>query len=166
MELEIIKHGQITENDLKRVISIKNTVWPHPFDSQMRWIQKFQKSEDFHVFLNDNNEDLAYMDLCPIRVLVDGKQVDFLGLGNICTKTHGLGHGGILIEMVNDYLLNNNLKGLLFCKEGVANFYTRYGWTIIPNNKIVFSDINNEGIKTMSFNMSSFEKAEYCDRSF
>ena len=166
MELEIIKHSNISQEDLLRVIDIKNAAWPHPIESQLKWIVENQSKDDLHVILKDSNENLAYMDLCPVSAVVDDHQMRFMGIGNVCSKTKGKGHGGILIALVNKYLEDNNLKGMLFCKDHVMRFYTHYGWQVIPSDTVTIEGDSHEGIYTMCFNTPSFNRMIYSDRLF
>ena len=166
MELEIIKHSDISYEDLLRVIDIKNAAWPHPIESQLKWIANNQSSEDLHIILKDGIDDLAYMDLCPVNADVDGHQMCFMGIGNVCSKTKGKGHGGILVTLVNKYLEDNNLKGMLFCKDHVMRFYAHFGWQVISGDKVTIEGEGHEGIYTMCFNTPSFNRMIYSDRLF
>lgn len=166
MVLEVIKHSEISENNIKRVIAIKNSAWPYSFKSQIEWIDNNLSSKDLHVILKDNNDDIAYLNMCPVEMEIDGINLSFYGIGNVCTKIHGKGHGGILIQLVNMYLKKNNLHGLLFCKEKVVGFYTRYNWEIIPSYKIDMFEENHHDVITMVYNCRPFDKAKYIDRSF
>ena len=166
MELEIIKHSDISQEDLLRVIDIKNAAWPYPIESQRKWIAENQSSEDLHVILKDDNDDLAYMDLCPVNAEVDGHQMSFMGIGNVCSKTKGKGHGGVLVTRVNKYLEDNNLKGMLFCKDHVMRFYAHYGWQVISSDNVIIEWEGHEDIYTMCYNTPSFTRMIYSDKLF
>lgn len=166
MELEIIKHSDISQEDLLRVIDIKNTAWPHPIESQLNWIANNQSCEDLHVILKDGNEDLAYMDLCPVKAVVDDHQMCFMGLGNVCSKTKGLGHGGMLVNLVNKHLVDNNLQGMLFCMDRVVRFYALYGWQVISSDKVTIEGEGHDGVYTMCYNTPSFNRMVYSGRLF
>lgn len=166
MELEIIKHSDISIKDLLRVIEIKNVAWPHPIESQLKWIKENQHQDDLHVILKDNGKDLAYMDMCPVSAFVDDEKLFFMGVGNVCTKIHGLGHGGELVTLVNDYLKTNQQHGLLFCREKVMHFYAQYKWLVISSERAIIEGEECEDIYTMCFNTPSFSKMIYSDRVF
>ena len=166
MELEIIKHSDISSEDLLRVVSIKNAAWPHPIESQLRWIEENQCLDDLHVILKEGEYDYAYMVLCPVTAIIDGKKTEFVGIGNVCSKNKGQGYGGQIVSLVNEYIKNNKLSGLLFCKNHVVQFYEHYGWKVIPINKIILENINHIGIYTMCYNTSSFNKIIYNNRTF
>lgn len=166
MELEIIKHSDISYEDLLRVIDIKKAAWPYPIKDQLKWIADNQSSEDLHVILRDSDYDFAYMDLCPVNALVDDILMCFMGVGNVCSKTKGRGYGGIMLTLVNKYLKDNNLKGMLFCKDHVMRFYAHYGWQVISSDKVTIEGADHEGIHTMCFNSPSFDRMFYSDRIF
>lgn len=166
MELEIIKHSDISQEDLLRIIDIKNAAWPHPIESQLKWIADNQSSEDLHVILKEGGEDLAYMDLCPVMAMVDGHYTSFVGIGNVCTKEKGKGHGGELMKLVNKYIVDNNLRGMLFCMDRVVRFYANYSWQLIPSDSVIIEGEGHEGIYTMCFNIPSFNRMIYSDRLF
>lgn len=94
-----------------------------------------QTLEDLHLILHDDNEDLAYLDLCPVKATVDVEETEFVGIGNVCTKVYGLGYGGILIKEINAFFENNYKYGLLFCRENVVRFYANYGWKELQKYK-------------------------------
>ena len=166
MELEFIKHSDISHIDILRVINLKNSSWPHSIESQLKWMKNNQKSNDLHIILKDDINDYAYMNLCPVKAFVDGVEINFMGIGNVCSKTKGKGYGGVLVTLVNRYLLENNFSGLLFCKEHVLNFYTHFNWQVIPREKVAFEKNGHDGIYTMTYNIGLINKMYYNDRLF
>lgn len=166
MELEFIKHSDISHEDLLRIINIKNVAWPHPIESQLKWISDNQGKDDFHVILNDGLKDYAYMDLCPVDAFVDGKRTSFMGIGNVCTVIKGQGYGGKLITLVNKYLDDNELRGLLFCMAPVAKFYLHFNWHIIPSDLITIECKEHNDVCVMTYNAPPNKKILYNDRLF
>ena len=90
-KLEIIKHDDILFRDLLRAVTVKNVVWPHPVDSQLKWIIENMQPEDLHVFLRENDVDLAYMTLSPFTASVNGVYTPFMGVGCVCSAHPGMG---------------------------------------------------------------------------
>ena len=91
MELEIIKHRDILFRDLLRAISVKSVAWPHPLESQVKWIVGNMRDDDEHVFLKDGDKDMAYMTLSPVAGLLNGVKTSFSGVGCVCTAHPGVG---------------------------------------------------------------------------
>ena len=165
MKLEIIKHHDILFRDLIRAIAIKNIAWPYPIESQVKWIIDNMTSCDMHVFLTDNGKDKAYMTLSPVMGIMNGGKTRFMGVGCVCARERGKGDGGVLMSIVNDYLISNGLYGLLFCKASLINFYNNNGWRLLPND-IVSLQPEHEDIFVMVFNCPEVFRFHYSGRMF
>lgn len=133
MELQIIKHSELLLKDLLRAISVKSVAWPHPVESQFKWIIDNMQPGDMHVFLCDKGIDKAYMTLTPVEGVVDGQKMSFWGVGCVCAAERGKGLGTTLIRKVNDYLISNSIPGILLCKRDLVPFYHKNNWREIPN---------------------------------
>ena len=73
--------------------------------------------------------------------------------------------GKLLITSINQFLDSENYKGLLFCKEGLISFYSKYNWKLIPPERVHFRT-PHEGVFTMVFNCEDIERLDYDDRFF
>ena len=71
MELQLIKHNDILFRDILRAVSVKSVAWPHPVESQLKWIIDNMYPNDIHVFLTDGEADKAYMTLSPVEGLMN-----------------------------------------------------------------------------------------------
>lgn len=89
--LEIIRHNDILFRDLLRAVAVKNVAWPHPVESQVKWIIDNMQPDDMHVFLTENGEDKAYMTLSPVTATVNGVETPFMGVGCVCAAKPGMG---------------------------------------------------------------------------
>lgn len=166
MEIDIIKHKDILFSDLLRIIRIKNASWSYPLESQISWIIKNQRDEDKHVILKENSKDLAYLMMCPVNVVVNGKSVPFVGIGNVCSVSHSMGYGGILMQNVNAIIVRSREHGILFCKEKVKNFYEHYGWKLVPDAKVISQEVESYGLLTMVYNIEDNNTILYKGRIF
>ena len=128
MELVVIKHRDILFRDLLRAIAVKSIAWPHPLESQVRWIVDNIGDDDGHVFLKEGSEDLAYMNLVKINFIANNTEYMAYGIGNVCAAVKGKGYGRELMNRVNDYIKRKKMCGLLFCKDTLVPFYKQYGW--------------------------------------
>lgn len=165
MNLQIIKHKDIFYRDILRAISIKTIAWPHPIESQVKWIADNMQPEDMHVFLSDNGKDVAYMTLSPVEGIINKKTEPLLGIGCVCTAVKGMGYGNCLMQEVNRYLEKNNFKGLLFCREGVVRFYQINGWRVIPTDIINIMS-GHKDVISMVYNCPEVMSFDYSDRDF
>lgn len=91
MKLQLIKHNDILFRDLLRAVTVKNVAWPHPVDSQLKWIIDNMHPDDLYVFLKENGEDLAYMTLSTVTASVNGVDTPFKGVGCVCSAHPGMG---------------------------------------------------------------------------
>ena len=73
--------------------------------------------------------------------------------------------GKLLVENVNKYLKENNQEGLLFCKEQLIKFYSKYNWELISPERVHFST-PHEGVFTMVYNRKAIVRLDYGDRFF
>lgn len=164
-ELKIVKHSEILFRDLLRGMCIKNMSWPHPMESQVKWIVENMKQDDFHIFLTEEGADKAYMTISPVIGIANGKLTHFMGVGCVCSAKHGEGYGKQLMMCVNKWIEDHNYKGLLFCRQELIKFYALCGWKVIEPNKILFST-PHEGVFAMSYNCGDIQRLEYSDRFF
>lgn len=163
--LEIIRHNDILFRDLLRAVAVKNVAWPHPVESQVKWIINNMQPDDLHVFLKENGEDKAYMTLSPVTATVNGVETPFMGVGCVCASKPGMGGGKSIVSGVNEYLKKRNQEGLLFCKAQLIGFYEKYDWNVITPEKVIL-DPPVQGIYTMTFNCHDIDELEYKGRLF
>lgn len=90
MELQLIKHNDILFRDILRAVSLKSVAWPHPVESQLKWIIDNMFPNDLHVFLTDGVADKAYMTLSPVEGLMNGSNTSFMGVGCVCSANPGM----------------------------------------------------------------------------
>lgn len=165
MELQIIKHNDILFRDLLRGIAVKNVAWPHPIESQVKWIIDNMYPEDYHVFLKEDGKDKAYMTLSHVKGEMNGSETVFWGVGCVCTSSKGKGYGGMLLKKTNQYLLDKGVNGLLFCKKQLIPFYEKYDWKVVPQNRVIIPE-EDSGVYTMVYNCPEIERLKYSGRMF
>ncbi len=165
MDLQIIKHNDILFRDVLRAISIKSVAWPHPVESQVKWIVDNMLPEDYHVFLTEDGVDKAYMTLSSVVGTLNEERVNFLGAGCVCALERGKGYGGRLMLYASEYLTQRNIPGLLFCKPGLVQFYSKNGWQIIPWQKVSLFPAH-DGVMVMTCNCGPVDSFDYSDRFF
>ncbi len=165
MELLVIKHNDILFRDLLRAISVKSVAWPFSLESQVRWIVDNLHENDNHIFLKDGDKDIAYMTLSPVVGKMNNSPVSFMGVGCVCSANPGTGGGKLLIININDFFERNNYKGLLFCKQSLIGFYSKYNWKLVPPERVHFNS-PHEGVFTMTYNCEDVVRLDYADRFF
>jgi hypothetical protein len=159
--LKIIKHSELTQRLLNEIIQVKSKAWPDSYEKQRDWIYSNIKDADIHVLLYLDGSLIAYLNLIEIEFTIDGSAKYGYGIGNVCAKEKGKGWGKELIAKTNNYLIENDKIGLLFCKELLVDFYKHSNWRVIEKEKLTISFSLNS-IVTMIFNCDNeFQKLIY-----
>ncbi len=165
MEFVFLLHSQLTEEDLEKIVSLKKIHWDYPIEEHKNWIYNNIKKDDIHVLMLENEALVGYMNLIQTEVVLNDETQPFLGIGNVCSLKKGLGYGRELLIGVQKYLLKNNYKGILFCKDKLVDFYTKFEWTLIDDNKIISKNYKNVNI--MFYNVdTNLNCVEYEGRNF
>lgn len=158
--VKIIEHSLLTSALLEEIIQIKSVAWNYSWESHLDWLKNNLNEDDLHFLVYDNSEIIAYLNLVNVTLLVEGKPIPLMGIGNVCTKYPGKGHGKLLMTHLNNYLLKNDLQGLLFCRTNLVPFYENLEWSLYNNFH------PNKDIKTLTFNKKKEGKSFYNDRLF
>ena len=58
-EIKLIKHQDVTDQDIKEVIDLKSKQWSFSLDKQMQWIKNNIKNSDFHMLLLLDKKSVA-----------------------------------------------------------------------------------------------------------
>ncbi|WAC41454.1 GNAT family N-acetyltransferase [Pedobacter sp. SL55] len=165
MELVLIKHSQLTDLDLEKIIDIKKIHWDYSREEHKEWIDKNLGEADIHALIFNNEELVSYLNLIRTEVRINGVRQSFMGVGNVCSLTKGFGFGKKLMIEIQNYLLKNNLRGILLCKEELVHFYKKHRWELIEPDKIISEQYKN--INIMLFNINSvIDKLDYDGRNF
>lgn len=166
LELKAIQHSNISLNEIEEIIRIKSISWPYPYEKQIEWIDNHLKGSDFHLLLHHGNKIVAYLNLISMEITLDFATYCAIGVGNVCVVEMGKGYGINLMNITNQYIKKRNKIGLLFCKQGIINFYKKCGWSLIERSQLNLSLDNNE-IITMIFNCKiPFRLLSYHGQSF
>lgn len=161
--LYTIKHSEISNIDLERAIALKSVAWPYPKESQMQWMKDNLKPEDIHVFLQEDGEDVAYLNIAMVQAIINGTSTSCAGIGNVCSNRKG--GGKTLIINTNKLIYRFNIPGILFCKDKLVGFYNQYNWKLLNPEQVTLNHLG-EGINTMVFNLDTDCVIVYDDRNF
>jgi len=165
-KIQIIPNRTVSKELLTRIIEIKSAAWPYSFEKQLSWIEANLGEDDLHVLLYKEDEPVAYLNLVHIEFFADGDSLAGWGIGNVCAAEKGIGYGKILMEELNQYLLQHEVPGLLFCKKALVGFYQSVGWFLLDPSKVTLSYPNQE-VETMGFNLTNnFNRLKYNGKAF
>lgn len=161
--IQTIKHSGATLSDLQRAIAIKSVAWPYPMESQLAWMRDNLQPIDTHVFLQEDGFDVAYLNIAMVHANINGVDTLCAGIGNVCSTR--IGRGKNLILKTNELIVEQNIPGVLFCKDKLVGFYNKYNWKLIKPNQVTGSHLD-EGTNTMVFNLDDTSTIVYEDRNF
>lgn len=169
MQFKFIKHKNLSDFELNRIIELKDQIWVHGFEKQVAWMKQNVSENDFHVLLENENNLIAYAQLIQIDFLINNKQLKGLGISNVCAIEKGKGVGKSLMNAVNTKLEKSKMQGLLFCQLKNVEFYKKCGWqNLNPDHlKINCIKIDNQNVFAFIFNYSSIINSfEYYGKVF
>lgn len=149
-EIKLIRHQNVTEQDIKEVVDLKSKQWNFSLDKQMLWIKNNIKNSDLHMLLLLDKKSVAYLNLIDVDLIVNGMLRKGLGIGNVCAIEKGKGYGFELMKEANKIISSLNKIGFLFCKEPLLKFYHSLGWRELESKNY---KIRGDSLKVMVFNI-------------
>lgn len=93
-----------------------------------------------------------------------GGKTKCAGIGNVCTRQLG-GYSKLLMTNIVHYFFYNNVIGILFCKDALVGFYSKYSWKLINTEKVILPK-GLEIVNTMVCNIGDVYSIVYNDRNF
>ena len=132
-EIKIKQTNELTPDELKAVIRLKQQYWNYDDASQLAWLQKNVAEEDRHLLILEGQTLIAYLDAVWIDVELNGNPMRALGVGNICVaKSYtNSGVGAMLIAALNFQLKSDDVCGFLLCKDPLVSFYQKSNWQLL-----------------------------------
>lgn len=161
--LQTIKHSEATLSDLQRAIAVKSVAWPYPMESQLAWMRDNLQPIDTHVFLQEDGCDVAYLNIAMVHANINGVDTLCAGIGNVCSTRNGGGKN--LILRTNELITEYNIPGILFCRDKLVGFYSKYNWKVINPEQVTLTHLG-DGINTMVLNINENCTIQYNDRNF
>lgn len=133
LKICLINVKDTSSAQMKEIIKIKQQAWDYADDRQLKWIKENLKENDEHVLLFADDVLCAYMNLVNVRIIVDGKEYDAIGVGNVCVAKNkrGMNYGALLLHSVNTVIKERDSVGILLCKDALTGFYRKAGWNEI-----------------------------------
>lgn len=165
LRTELIPHSELTEEQLLQIIKLKSVRWPYSEAQQRAWMQENISPEDFHILVYDEDFPIAYTNFVKTNVEINGKDVPFMGIGNVCTAESGKGYGNILMDAVNKAIAEKKWNGILLCQDRLVPYYEKFGWKLVSAEKI-----QAEKLKSLNTMLYNFEEEvlslSYTGRNF
>lgn len=147
--IKIVRHADLQKNQIDKIIALKNIFWKYPYESQIAWLNNNLQPSDLHLMIFDNENLVAYLNMVHIKLLLNDVTCAAFGVGNVCTAQPGKGYGRVLMNKLNNYILEYNSIGALFCQQDLAHFYKKFNWQKMENH---ICQIENQTVPMMIFN--------------
>ena len=165
MKFVFLLHSELSRTELEKIISIKKKHWSYTSIEHENWISDNICNDDIHVMMLENEILVGYMNLVNVEVIINNQKNIFLGIGNVCSLIQGKGYGKKLILGVQEFIIKNNFKGILFCKNKLVDFYKKYNWNLIDVNSIKSKNLENINVMVFNFD-NDIICFKYNDRIF
>ena len=104
------------------------------------------------MLYNVEDECVAYANLINVNVWINDKVLSALGIGNVCAKERGKGYGKKLMSRIRQYIDQKNAVAILFCRDGLLNFYRKIGWTLVPSQNVICKPLDLSIVHVMVIN--------------
>jgi len=161
LKIVFLKHLDLSENDICKIISLKIQHWDYSEDSHKEWLSKNLNGEDYHLWIEDKNGIIiAYLNIVHINIYLGAKEEYFLGIGNVCVDLEAKGNGlGILLMSISNYYIRNlGSTAILLCKNTLMSFYKKTGWKEFQGIvTLAGKDYNGCLMSTVSLNSDGLE---------
>jgi hypothetical protein len=164
-EFKFIPQKSISKNYLQAIVKLKALHWKYSDDQHLDWIEKNLNQDDIHILLLEKSTIVGYLNLVNITVLINNCETKFLGVGNVCTRSSGLGYGKQLLLGLNCYLDSNKLNGILLCKDELVPLYAKYDWRLVLKEQITTPSLKIINVMLYNYN-KAIELLEYNGRNF
>jgi predicted GNAT family N-acyltransferase len=169
MNIQFISHDKIDEKSMIEICKVKDESWPFGLNEQKNWIKHNIKNNDIHVLLyNDRNSLIGYTNIVKRTCEIEESTSNVLfGIGNVCVsnKVKKSGIGMKMMLGINKYLIAEDARGVLFCKDQLVGFYQKCNWKVIGLENIIV-DYSLSNINTMIFNIRTGKKIRIFGNSF
>jgi len=141
-EIFIKSTVELKKREINRIIGLKQQHWHYDYQSQKNWFSNNIADDDLHVLVYKDKRLIAYLNAVWLNVKINNERLKVLGIGNVCVSNEfkNLGVGTLLMSAINVYLNENDVGGLLLCKDKLTGFYKRTNWQSV-NAELFIDDI-------------------------
>ena len=151
LEFKVVRHSELNDELIKDIALFKNQTWIYTIESQIQFLKENLGPNDFHVFIQLNNEIVSYLSVINVDVYLNGIIKTLLGVGSVCTSPQNRkkGYANRLLDYTEKIILKEN-SSILLCREHLSYFYIKLNWYILERN-LLFKE---KKINIMAKNLS------------
>ena len=116
-------------------------------DRTSEWDHKTNNGFEERTFflVKDNNKLVSFGTLRPIKIYIDNKEYEILGLQAVISIVQGKGYGKILMHSIKDYANSLGKTVIGFCERKNAEFYRKSGFNVWENGNQNFIYTTDNG---------------------
>ena len=142
ININTFKTKDLTKDKIFLICKIKNSHWVWTVSKQINWFKKNVKKMDINNLLSVNNKLVAYNLLRKRKVLQGQKLFNYYYFDTIIIlkKWRKKGLGETLMKHNNKIIDKSKKHAFLICQKRNVEFYKKYRWKVIPNNKFELMD--------------------------
>lgn len=135
--ISIQKTDELSTEDLKAVIALKQQHWPYSDLQQRQWFRKNIRDDDYHMIIRCGGV-IAYLNAVHVDAKIDHSMYQMLGIGNVCVDRgfENRGIGSLLMASANAFIKQSQLDGILLCRDRMVDFYKAAHWGLFSPEAI------------------------------
>ena len=154
------KTPELTIKDKDSIIHLKDAEWKYGIISQNKWFKENIKRDDIHNLLKLDDKLIGYT-LLRLRKFKSPMYKNYFLLDTLIIEKESRNkkYSNLLMLFNNEIIINNNKISFLICSKSLKDFYIKYNWFEVKNNKIVILDCDLIG-NIMFFNNYKNEKID------
>ena len=144
MIIQTLNTNDLTDKNIVDICRLKNTHWKFGIKSQLEFFYNYYKPFDLHVCLIIKNKIIGYNCLRKRKLLISKQKVPFLLFDTliISKKFRNKKFSNLIMSFNNNIIFNQNLMAILLCNKNLINFYSRFGWNILKEEKYNFLNVS------------------------
>ncbi len=133
---------KLKKEDIESICKLKNTHWRYGIKSQINWFHKNMKDRDIHNLAYLNGKLVGYVSLRKRNFILNNKKKRYLYFDTLIVlkKYRNFEIGHKLLKLTVKVIKKSKLHSMLICKKKVVQFYEKYKWKKMIQNRIKIID--------------------------
>jgi GNAT superfamily N-acetyltransferase len=126
-----------------QVLAFMRIVWDdNGFEGDERFRTRLWRDDRaLHFVRTDGDLLVSHAQILVPNLVHDGHPLRIAGVGGVMTypQFRGEGHGTAVMRRATDHILADRSfdLGMLFCSTENVSFYERFGWSVVPDDRVV-----------------------------
>lgn len=146
---------KLKKEDIEDICKLKNTYWKYGFKAQVNWFYKNIKDRDIHIIAYLKGKLVGYVALRRRNFLINNNKKKYLYFDTLIVlkKYRNFKIGHKLLRLTIKVIKKSKLHSMLICKKKLVQFYEKYKWKKITQNRLKIIDHkHSKNLLMLSFN--------------